>query len=402
MTDQLYYNAPGQTEFDADILEVIKDKKAWKAVLDRTCFYPEGGGQPADRGWLDDIPVLDVQKEKGIIYHYLKEDPGGGAVRGKIDTKWRRDFMQQHTGQHIISGALWKVGNYKTVSVHMGLDYTTIEIEAPGISEEEIVQVEDMSNDVIAEDLPVHAVITSEGELGDFPLRKPTGRKGKIRLVKIGDFDCVGCGGLHLPRTREVRLVKAVSIEKIRGNTRIAWKIGDRALADYRQKETVMAGLKPLLATREDLYVQKTKELLDELSETKKKAGFMETRLADVTAESLYREAPAPGDSGVRIITVSLKEEEELFIKKIIKNLLKREQVALCLVNEYPDRLRWSIGCSENMDFSFDAVKDDLLPIIGGKGGGRFPLWQGAGGKPENIPSFLEAFESVCRKNWPG
>lgn len=398
MTDQLYYLEPERTVFDAVILEVIKDKKKWKAVLDRTCFYPEGGGQPADRGWLNEAAVTTVQKEKGVIYHYLDNALSPGPVKGKIDSQWRRDFQQQHTGQHIISGALWKVGGYKTVSVHMGLDYTTIELETPDIPGHHLEAAEDMANRVIEDNVRVSPVITTEKELDKFPLRKTLSRDGAIRLVQIGDFDCVGCGGLHLKRSGEVRLVKATGIEKIRGNTRLTWKIGDRALADYRLREKVMTDLKPLLATNEDKYVKKTKELLEEMSELMKKSSALETRLAEITASQLTAKAGPLTASGNKVITAQFQEEEELFIKKLIKFLLNREKMIICLVNRWPERLRWSIGCSENLEFSFDTLKADLLPIIDAKGGGRFPLWQGAGTQMDKIATFLDTFDSICRK----
>jgi alanyl-tRNA synthetase len=399
MTEKLYYNNIDQDEFEAKTVNVSEDKKQWKVVLDRTCFYPEGGGQPADKGWLNNIPVTEVQKEGDTIFHYLSKHPGEGTIKGKIDMQWRKDFMQQHTGQHIISGALWKIGKYKTVSVHMGGDYTTIEIEAPEISEEELINTEDLANKIIAEDMPVRAILTTNREVDNFPLRKPTGVIGNVRLVQIGDFDCVGCGGLHLDSTRKVQLIKAIGLEKIRGNARIAWKIGERALKDYRQKDKVIAGLKPLLATREDLLVQKTEELLEELSTQKKKSGRLESRLAETIANDLYRNSKDLPGSGCKVITQALNDEDELLVKRILKNLLKKEKLLVCLVNQVSGRLRWSIGCSEDISFPFDDIKAELLAIIDGKGGGRHPLWQGSGQKPEAVEDFLKAFQTLVEDN---
>jgi alanyl-tRNA synthetase len=396
MTETLYYQDTSKSEFEARILEVVKEKKAWRVALDKTCFYPEGGGQPADKGWINDIPVSDVQKQENVVYHYLPENPGQGIIKGKIDTGWRKDFMQQHTGQHIISGALWQVGKYKTVSVHMGIDYTTIEIDAPAIPEQHLTQVEKLANQVIQDDLPLSFIYTYHQELEQFPLRKPTGREGKIRLVKIGDFDCVACGGIHLDSTRKVGLVKAIGIEKIRDHARIAWKIGDRAFEDYREKDKIISQLKSILATNQDMFTRKVKDLQEELSDFKRQYSGLENRLAGIIAQQLYDDPQNRAESGLRIITASWKEENDNLIKKIIKDLLQREKVLVCLVNAIAGKLRWSIGSSEDIVFPFDESKDELLPIIDGKGGGHYPLWQGVGLKPQGVKDFIAKFRMMA------
>ena len=391
MTEKLYYKDINRNEFEAEIVEVIKEEKGWKVILDKTCFFPEGGGQPADKGCINHIPVTDVQKQDDVIYHYLSENPGNGVVTGKIDLSWRRDFMQQHTGQHIISGALWKVGKYKTVSVHMGIDYTTIEIDAPEIPEKDLIETEKLANRVVTNDMPLDFIRTHHRELDQFPLRKPCNREGEIRLVKIGDFDCVACGGLHFGSTRQVKLIKAIGIEKIRGNARITWKIGDRAYEDYGKKDKIISELRSVLSTKEDMFVQKTRELNEEVIDQKRKYNRLENRLAETIAQNLYNEPQTQTDA-CRVIIESWEEEDDNLIKKVIKDLLKREKVLVCFVNRFPNRLQWSIGCSEDIHFPFNEIKDELLSIIEGKGGGRSPLWQGTGLRTEKAGEFLSKF----------
>jgi alanyl-tRNA synthetase len=397
MTEKLYYKDIHKIEFEARVLEAVNEKNTWKVVLDKTCFFPEGGGQPADKGWLNNIPVLDVRKEGDTIVHILTENPGDGAIKGKIDPDWRKDFMQQHTGQHIISAALWTIGKYKTVSVHMGLEYTTVELEAPEIPEQDITEAEKLANQVITNDIPLSYIEADPEELEKFNLRKPTDREGKIRLVKIGDFDCAACGGMHLDSTRQVGLVKAVGIEKIRGNTRIAWKIGERAYDDYRKKDKIISSLKSVLSTSEDMFVDKTRELVEEISSCRRKFGSIENRLAEILAQDLLKNQAASAGSSYNIISASWKEEENELLKKIMKNLLTNEKTLVCLVNVFPGKLQWSIGCSEDTAFPFDEVKGELLALIDGKGGGRHPLWQGTGSNPGGATDFLERFKSCIK-----
>lgn len=397
MTEKCFYRDIHKLEFEAEVVGAVAEKKGWWITLDKTYFFPEGGGQPADRGWINDIPVKDVQKVGDDIHHYLDKNPGKGTVKGKIDTGWRRDFMQQHTGQHIISGALWQVGQYKTLSVHMGLDYTTIEIDVPEIPEEELLRVEKLANRVINDDMPLHFVETSHRELDRFPLRKPTDLKGTVRLVRIGDFDCVACGGLHFDSTGKVELVKAIGVEKIRGHARISWKIGERAYADYTKKNRIITELKSLLSTNEDMFLRKTQEIREEILTYKQKCNVLENRLADTMARNLYEAQPDLGESTRRVIGVSWREEDPNLIKKIMKELLKRENILICLVNIFPDKLQWSIGCSQEIDFPYAETEAGLLAIIDGKGGGRHPLWQGTGAKPGRAEDFIAAFRAIAR-----
>lgn len=397
MTETLYYEDSYRSEFDARVVDVEKEKKVWRVVLDRTCFYPEGGGQPADHGWLNGIPVIDVQKEDGKIFHYLSAGPGEGNVKGKIDMNRRRDYMQQHSGQHIISGALWRVGKYKTVSVHMGAEYTTIEVDAPEIRDGDLLKIEEMANRVIEDDLPLRAVLTHDSEAGNYPLRKPCPRKGDIRLMMIGDFDCVACGGVHLDTTRKVRLVRAAAVEKIRGNTRITWMIGDRALADYREKDQIVADLKLSLGTRGDRLAGKADALQNELLEHKRKCSSLENRLAASITEELYNARLHADQANPAIITKIWTGEDHGIIKRVLKLLFKKENIVFCLVNVSAEggKCQWNIGCSEDTQFPFDTVKKQLLPIIEGKGGGRSPLWQGTGLNPRGLDEFIKVFREM-------
>ena len=259
----------------------------------------------------------------------------------------------------------------------MGIEYTTIEIDAPEIPEQHLVQVEKLANRVIRDNLPLNFIHTQHQDLEQFPLRKPTDREGKIRLVKIGDFDCVACGGIHMDSTRQVGLIKAIGTEKIRDHARIAWKIGDRAYEDYWKKDKIISQLKSILATNQDMFTRKVKDLLEELANFKRQYSWLENRLAGAIVQQLVDDPQNRAKSGMRIITASWKEENDNLIKKILKDLLKREKVLVCLVNSIAGKLQWSIGCSEDMVFPFDETKDELLSIIDGKGGGRHPLWQG-------------------------
>ena len=281
MLHKLCYQDPGKLEFKAEVLKIQKDKGGFGVLLDVTWFYPQGGGQPADKGWLNNLPVLDVREEGGKIYHYLSRELKRGPVKARIDPESREEYKQQHTGQHIISAALWKIGGYKTVSVHMGADYTTVEIETPDITENELRQTEELAHKIICSNRDINIIITNPLEVNKYSLRKPCEVSGDIRLVQIRDFDSVACCGLHVKNTREIGLVKAIGIERIRGNTRISWKIGKRAYMDYDKKTITFEYLRNCLETGEDKFVEKglenIKQTLTEKDVTCWKTGWQKT-----------------------------------------------------------------------------------------------------------------------------
>ena len=149
MTEKLYYTDPYQFKFKANVLDRLNDGKRLGLILDKTCFYPEGGGQPADNGWLNNVFVYDVQSKGETIVHYIEHDIKDSFIKGKLDSQRRLDYMQQHTGQHIISQALMKVGQYKTVSVHLGELYSAIEVDVPNIPESDLLKVEELANKIV-------------------------------------------------------------------------------------------------------------------------------------------------------------------------------------------------------------------------------------------------------------
>jgi len=400
MTEALYYKNTREEYFTASLVEQRENGKQWIVVLDRTAFYPEGGGQPADRGSLNGIEVFDVQKENGEILHFLKQKPEGGKVQGKIDLAFRYDYMQQHTGQHLISAALYKKGNYKTVSSYLGQSYTAVEIDSTDISEKQVLEVEELCNLVISRNLPVNSHWVSSEQASSFPLRKPVPDKERIRLVEIKDFDFVGCGGMHLDHTGEIQLIKTVGRENVRGRLRLHWQIGKRAFNDYRNKHQVVTDLsKELTCSSEELLpgVMKIKE---ELRSQKQSNGVLQGRLARYITDSMLA---AAGDlSGLKVVLHFFNNEEPELVKKIFNHILENGSSAACLVNNYSGQLQWHAGSSENVGLPLKEIIPPLLPLIDGRGGGKGNRWQGIGRDITGVQDFLKKVEqSILEKQNP-
>ncbi|MEW5815336.1 MAG: DHHA1 domain-containing protein [Spirochaetota bacterium] len=397
MTDPLYYTNQYQRDFKARLQAIDKTERGWEAVLDKTCFYPEGGGQPADRGTLNGIHLLAVWKDQsGIIHHVLEKKIDGPEVEGIIDWEWRFDYMQQHTGQHIISASLIQAGKYNTVSVHQGADYTTIETDVSEISGEHLTQIEELSNRAIGRNLPIRYHWVDKSELYNIDLRRPPQKEGTLRIVEIEGLDRAACGGLHTATTGEVGLVKLIGTEKIRGHSRLIWKIGKRAYNDYREKTFIINSLIDRLSVQQPEILDRSRQMEDDLRQNKLMLRGLESRVAGLLGDSLVREAEKAG--ACKVVTRVFENESPSLFRGIAEYLVSLDNIAAALVNQQESSFQWIIGISYPLEFPFRALQKALLGPISGKGGGRSPFWQGAGQNCRGIDEFLRLFRNAIEK----
>ncbi len=411
MTERLYYQDPALLSCDAVVLRAEPEDGNVAVYLDRTPFYPEGGGQPADRGTIAGIPVLDVRKsDGGEIVHVLSGDPGRGRVRCEVDGEHRFDFMQQHTGQHIVSAALLEAGGFDTVSVHLGEEYTAIEVDAADIAPGLLGAVEERANEIIRRNLPVRIHWTSGSDVERFALRRPPQVQGEIRVVEIQEVDCAACGGLHVSSTGRVGLVRLTGVERIRGRLRLAWKIGRRADREYRGLAAMAADLSASLSVRPEEISGRVTALRQELRDAEVREHGLEERLAAALADLLVRDAgsPAADDSAAAsgtVIARRLDGEPKGLFRALLTALSRRPPVAACLVNVSDEGMQWGITVARGDSgafggFDFGEVRNELLPLIEGKGGGRDTVWQGAGSRPEEADAFLDRFRELAAGRW--
>jgi len=236
MTERLYYSDPNQLEFEATILESGQIEDRSFAVLDRSAFYPTSGGQPHDTGRLGNVDIVEVTVENDkSVRHWSTSAIGkpGDKVSGRVDAARRRHFRQQHTAQHIVSHVFHVMFSLRTMSVHLGEEYSAIEFNTDSFPPEKLRQAEKASNDILAQNLPIEILIVDATEAARLPLRKELTRKGEIRVIRIGDIEYSPCGGTHCNSTIEVRMVKLTGIEKIRGRILVKFLAGEIALEDY-------------------------------------------------------------------------------------------------------------------------------------------------------------------------
>ena len=330
------------------------------------------------------------------MYHRMPSVPEKEEVDGEINWERRFDYMQQHSGQHILSAVLYRVMGYNTVSVHFGEEYASIETDAEHIKDSELVLLEEESNSLICRNIPIRGTWTTSDNLEGYSLRRETKVTGDVRIVALEDFDAVACGGVHCTSSGEVGLVKIIGIEKIRGRTRILFKMGRRAYEDYRLKTDITAHLCTLFSSRPEELSDRASAVLGENISLKQEIAALKREKLRDEVDRLIRETPA-GKDGVKRIGKCLAGYEPREIVDMAKNLIHGSGVQVCLVLDGEDGLFWCIGCSQELDFPFPACRGDLLAAVDGKGGGRHPLWQGMGGNASGRNRFLE----IWRKHVP-
>ena len=231
-TRRLYYEDVYIKEFQATVLDCREEKNGYRVILDESAFYPEGGGQPSDKGFLNDVEVLEVHEKNGELLHYTSAPmQAGEKVNGRIDWARRFDLMQQHSGEHIVSGLIHEAFGYDNVGFHMGSDVITIDFNGM-ITAEEMTEIEQKANQKIWENAAVEITYPSKEELEELPYRSKKELSGKVRIVRFPGADLCACCGTHVTHTGEIGMVKLLSVVKFREGVRMEMLCGKRVL-DY-------------------------------------------------------------------------------------------------------------------------------------------------------------------------
>jgi len=396
MTEMVFYQEPYRQTCSAAVRSVTSENGVHKILCDRTLFYPGGGGQPSDRGCIGGHVLSEVQQEGDEVLHILQEKPSfspGDEITLELDWDHRFDYMQQHTGQHILSGVMYRDFGIGTAAVHQGEEYTTIETDQQELSEEQLAEITKKAQHIIGENLPVTPAVISEKDEEIQKLRREPKVSGDIRVIRIGEYDRAACGGLHAGSTGEVQLVQCIGSEKIRGRVRTVWKIGRRALEDYRIKHGVLQRIGDLLSVPETEADQRVEKLLADIKQLKYEKTGLRRQLAARIIENCFSQAEHI--EGITLAAGKTGTTDPEVIKEAGTIVQHDEPFIFCLLGVTEEELRWVIAVSESVPLPFQQIKEKLLPLIDGKGGGKPPLWQGIGRKAEGAEQFIESFRCM-------
>jgi alanyl-tRNA synthetase len=403
MTERLYYDDPYLTRFSAHIVERVQWEGQPAVILDRTAFYPTGGGQPHDTGFLrdaralQDIPVVDVAEREsdGAVIHVLTAPLQADQVEGQIDWDRRFDLMQQHTGQHILSAAFLERFDANTVGFHLSDDYSTIDLDRAPMSTEDLTGVEALANAVVFENRAAVARFVPDEEVPDLLLRKALAHQGPVRVVEIPDFDCSACGGTHLQATGEVGLIKITRSERRGAETRVEFLCGRRALADYDAKNTLVLDLAREFTVGYWEVPDLVHRLAGDLKETQRELRRTRDALLDAEAVALWHGAATVGDA--RVVRAHLSDRPPDDLKHLAQRLVAHPQtVVLLAAGKAGQKGFLTFARSADIDVHMGTLVRQACETIGGRGGGRSEFAQGGGPQGDRVPFALDAaFQSL-------
>jgi alanyl-tRNA synthetase len=397
MTEKLYYGDPSILEFDAHATEVAVRDGRCEVVLDRTCFYPGGGGQPCDRGTLGGARVIEVGYRDDEIVHVVETPIPPGAVHGSVDAGRRRDFMEQHTGQHIFSQALLTAGGLETVSVHFGDEDTTIELKADGVAESTLRAAEELANTIIKENRRVLLHEIDPSEVSRFPLRRTPPDVGRLRIVEVEGFDWAACGGVHVASTGSVFLAKAVGQEKIRGRVRVHVMTGRRALEDYGRKVSLVQGLSRALTCGESALPGRVEELLK--NEREGARELRRLKVAQAVSDADESAAAARDIAGVRFVRRVFDAAGGDYLKAFVERVVAVPGRVVIAIDKGGEAFQWIVAHSLGPRADLPGLLSPaVMETAGAKGGGRGARMQGVGARSDAVSAFADAIEAAVSR----
>jgi alanyl-tRNA synthetase len=396
-TERLYYNDSHLIEFEARVVEISERVSGWTAVtLDRTAFYPTGGGQPSDTGTLDGLRVVEcIDDEDNGVLHVIQGWPPeiGTTVKGRVDWLRRLDHIQQHTGQHILSQAFVTLFRAPTKGFRVLADCCEIDVELANPSNEVIERGVELANNVIWEDRHITIQTVTSQQAAELPLRKEPSREGDLRVIEIEGFDLTPCGGTHAFRTGEVGMIAVRHWERAKGLTRIEFVAGMRALADYRRANTTARDVAALFSSARDDAPALAARTLDENKELHRHIRSLEEIAARVEAAELLNEA-LPNTAGIRVVSRVLDDRGAESLKHLAQALIAHAKTIALLGSRDQEAARLVFARSADAPGDMNALMKEACALLDGRGGGKPDMAQGGG---KNVEKLKEAIDVAAR-----
>jgi len=397
--NKLYYENPYQTEFTAEVINVIEKGNKYHVELNETCFYPEGGGQPSDTGHINGNLVTYVYEENGTIYHILEVKPLKiHKVKCGIDFEKRYDYMQQHLGQHLLSACISHIFNANTIGFHLGLNSASIDLDKV-IGGTEIKDAQMKANDIILKNIKVEVLYPTNSELKKLSLKKIAVKVGeKIRIVKIGDIDVNPCCGIHPSSTIEVQLINVIKFEKYKTGIRIEFICGQRAVSDYDLKHEAIEKMSKLLSCNNASVLSVVERLSGELNRAITEKRALKATVATYEVQNMLTEATKIDD--VRVLKCIYDNGDLKYANMLATKLVSSPKVIVLFGVKSQDKANLLFMCSKDLKIlRMDSLLKDAITLIDGKGGGSEFSAQGGGKNNNNLDSSLDYAYNKIKDN---
>lgn len=380
MTEKLFYQDSHLYEFEAVVTACEHLKDGYAVELDRTAFFPEGGGQYADTGFLGGVRVLDVREKDGAVLH-ITDAPleSGTTVRGRLDWEERFMKMQQHSGEHIVSGLVHAKYGYNNVGFHLGSEDSTMDFDG-GLTKEQITEIEFEANRAVWRNLEIQTLYPAEEELSQMEYRSKIEIEGQVRIIAVPGYDVCACCAPHVKRTGEIGLIKLTHLQRYKGGVRVTMLCGVRALADYVEKQEQTREISAMLCSRINETAQAVRQLKEENDSLKFRIGEKEKKLIECRARTI------PTDESAVCVFADDLEGDSM---RGLMNLILEDGHILCAVfhGDESGGYRYVMG---SRIFDMRSVAKEFNALFEGRGGGKPEMIQGtAKGRPEEIRQWI-------------
>lgn len=404
MKDRLYFRDVWLRAFDAVVEEVKEEGGSRWLRLSQSAFYPEGGGQPGDTGSLKRggflYPVTDTQSDEEDRVWQRVERPGnapalgaGDAVRGEIDWERRFDHMQQHTGEHILAYCVWKLAEGYVHGLHIGQAESSIDVSLPGgqtrLPREKLEEIESLANRVIARDDRIDCRFPDAQELSALPLRKMPGEHAETRVVLMGDYEGVACGGTHLARTGQAGMIKILRDQSARGKMRLFFLCGLRAARHYQASYRALDEASSLLNVPPEQVPRGLRDILDRLNAQGAELASLRRDMALARGQALLRQAEAlPG--GGMMVAARLTEREAPALEALASFLAEQPGAVALLCAPQGDKTLFAFARAEGAGPDLAGI----MRLSGIRGGGRAAFARGAAADASPLDRAREALRN--------
>ena len=386
MTEKLFYQDSRIRKFTARVESCREtEKNQYEVVLDRTAFFPEEGGQYADSGRLfqgeQEIPVFDVQEKNGILIHYTEKAlQEGTEITGEIDYEERFSKMQQHTGEHIVSGIVHRRFGYNNVGFHLGNEEVTMDFDGM-LTMEQIREIEREANEAVASNVEIQVLYPTKEELKDIAYRSKMEIEGQVRIVRIPGWDTCACCAPHVTATGEIGIIKLTGAIKYKGGMRVSMLCGFRALEDYNRKEESVIAISRKLSAKPETIVEAVERLEKEIQAGKEKI---------IRLQEQYIKGILAGVKPEDTCVLLFEEELDPAAMRSFVNDAMEITTGICgvFIGNEEEGYRYVLGSKEQ---NINAIAKEMNQAFNGRGGGKPPMVQGSlKAAKENIEEFLK------------
>lgn len=402
MTQKYFMDNPYLKEMDAKIIRnEFKGNKSY-IQLDKTIFYPHlSGGQPMDYGTINGLEVLQVYEEGREIIHIVKGELKISRVHLAIEWDRRLDLMQNHTGQHILSSSFDRLFNAETIGMHIGEEYITIDVKKPYLTEDEATQVEYLANKVVQSNFRIKSYLVNQGQLSKIPLRKDTSIEDEeIRIIEIDNIDYSACCGTHVSSTGEIGLIKIRKWEKYKGNIRVEFVCGTRALKDYSWKNLYIKEIGKILSSKDRDVLDKVTQLFETKDSLEKENKYLRDNIYNLKGDLFLKDIFIEDE--VNYIVKDFEDMDMKEINLIASNLNRSQENLIQIYSIKNSEIGQFLICkSKDIDINLKEIYDKVSERIIIKGGGSQQMIQGVS-SIAIIENVMKAFKIEVKKHFKG